>query len=306
MIGFNRPDLLRGALESLPEDNRTVYIAIDGPRNNVEEEIVEQCREVANWFQDKAIDRKVFTKFSKENQGCKYGVFSAINWAFECEEKLIILEDDIRPIKQFYDFCDAALKIFKSEQNIWQINGWTPLDHKRKDISLYETTHAHIWGWATWKDRWEKYDLELVTWEHRSLSTQKIFQNSKVHKNFDIYWQKVLDDCLTGKIDTWDSQWLYSMWLHDSMAISPSKTLCGNVGFDRRATHTFNSGGEVFSRLPENDILLNSECFDNLDKSLANDYLHDMLCYNLDQVTRGFPGKLLVKLRREYMKFFTK
>lgn len=282
VIGFNRPDLLSIALKSIPHDGRSIYISIDGARNLDEEFAVNRSVVIAENYQSVSINNVLIRK-SKLNQGCKYGVVNAIEWAFQHEDSLIILEDDIIPQTSFFDFCDQGLSIFADDQNIWQLNGWTPRDeHNDSLVSFYQTRHAHIWGWATWKSRWQKFDLELDNWQSQDFSEFAIFKGVELHKNFNSYWNRTLKACACGEIDTWDSQWLYSMWVNDSYAISPSSRLCGNNGFDSRATHTPTAGGDLFSKMPESNISFLREELVNFDDTLEFDVIHDLECYKLD------------------------
>jgi hypothetical protein len=285
VIAFNRPDFLTLALKTIPQDGRSVYIAIDGARNSTEKFAVSQSNLIAENYKKTVTNSNVAVRSSIANQGCKYGVFNAIDWAFKFEDALIIMEDDISPHPQFYDFCDQGLTIFAESENIWQLNGWTPLNENlHSNISFYQTRHAHIWGWATWKNRWEKFDLELKNWQDQNFNQLPIFKNVDLHKNFDFFWNRTLTACANGEIDTWDSQWLYSMWSNESYAISPSSRLCGNIGFDSRATHTPTSGGELFSKMPNPNVFFLPKDLAGFDSTLQYDVIHDLECYKLDDI----------------------
>ena len=285
IIGFNRPDLLKDLFNLIPDDGRNIYVAIDGPRNEEEAQIVKESITVVQESVNRFTKNSISTKFSECNQGCKYGVFNAINWAFSLEESLIILEDDVRPSNQFFEYCDKGLELFENNEKIWQLNGWTPIEMDELDVNFYQTIHAHIWGWASWKSRWSKFDLEMSSWTGDGISTLDLFRNRKMHKNFDKFWTSNLNSCGRGEIDTWDTQWLYSMWVNSGTALSPTKLLCGNVGFDERATHTATSGGEVFSRLPDNDVIFSLENLIDFDSGYTHDLTHDVICYKLDQLS---------------------
>lgn len=47
-------------------------------------------------------DCEIHTLFQKENLGCCVGVYSAINWLFDNEDKGIIIEDDCVLRDSFY------------------------------------------------------------------------------------------------------------------------------------------------------------------------------------------------------------
>ena len=237
VMGFLRSEALRNLLESLPITQKKVYISIDGPRNNSEKILVDASIEVAQKFQLIRSGTHVEIKTNPQNLGCKYGITSAINWAFESELSLIILEDDIVITKEFLEFADWGLKRYQYSKEIWQINGWSPLSVEDGIRSHYLSIFAYGWGWATWKDRWEQIDLELEEYDSSDLRDLPGLSHAKLSPNFNKWWSDKLNRCKEG-LDTWDYQWNFSMWIHAGVSLSPSLSLTGNVGFDELATHT--------------------------------------------------------------------
>ena len=52
---------------------------------------------------------------------------------------------------------------------------------KRGDGSYYFSMYSHIWGWASWRDRWELYDVEMKNINQFKINNKfkKIFKNKK-------------------------------------------------------------------------------------------------------------------------------
>ena len=69
-------------------------------------------------------DCEVITLFRKNNLGCKKAIVGAINWFFDNEEQGIILEDDIVPKNEFFEFCDIMLEKYKDESIIKAVSGF--------------------------------------------------------------------------------------------------------------------------------------------------------------------------------------
>ena len=65
-----------------------------------------------------------------------------------------------------------------------------------------------IWGWATWKDRWENYDINLSKWpEVKSTKTLDNIFNDDLQKQ---YWENIWESFYnSGKPDTWDYAWVF-------------------------------------------------------------------------------------------------
>jgi hypothetical protein len=96
------------------------------------------------------------------------------------------------------------------------------------------------WGWATWKDRWEK-----VTWD-ASLLEHRLNQRKKT-PGFDFAgfsYRNLLKQQCEGKIDSWAIRFYASMYLMDGLCLFPGSSLVANNGFDGSGTHT--SGKNVW------------------------------------------------------------
>jgi hypothetical protein len=190
---------------------------------------------------------KLLTRQS--NLGCKEAVRSAIDWAFETEQRLIILEDDISFKDEFLETMDNWLERFDGDKEVFHLNGYNPLPKNMEVRFSYLCRYTHVWGWATWRDRWDFYDRELESWDGGDLRLLPGLLGQDLSDEFCEYWNKQLIACSEG-LDTWDIQWLYSQWRYGGFSLTPGRRLTGNIGFDERATHTKQSGGRSRERQP--------------------------------------------------------
>lgn len=235
VIGFNRPDLLSQVLRDKNLITRRVFISIDGPRNSAEAAAVHECVAIAHMFNSTHPDS--FVRTSDKNLGCKLGVSGAIDWVFQTEDEVIILEDDVVPNDFFYVFMDEMLEANRENHRIWQVGGHCALPGHLESNKIHLSQFPQIWGWATWKNRWQKYDQSLESWTGSfpmNSATNLLVNGSRP---LNQYWTQRLNECRAG-FDTWDYQWVYSMWANSALSISPGRNLCANQGFDERATHT--------------------------------------------------------------------
>ncbi|GAB3944218.1 hemolytic protein HlpA [Spirosoma harenae] len=212
-----------------------MFIAIDGPRPDRlgEAEAVYQCQQLVE-----AVDWPctIKTLFRNENLGCKRAVSSAISWFFEQVETGIILEDDCLPDNAFFHYCQDMLTRYKNDERVMHISGANLVsDHRWSDDSYLFTAICHIWGWASWRRAWQKYDVTMATYPTRreSLITHRIPDPIS-----QTYWLTMFDNCYKGNVDTWDFQWVYSIWANDGLGILPDRNLITNIGFGEQATHT--------------------------------------------------------------------
>jgi hypothetical protein len=237
-IVFNRPDLTERVFQNI----RTIkpnqlFIAADGPRFNKQGE-VEQCAEVRAVFNNIDWPCDVQTRFSEKNQGCKIGVSSGIDWFFRHVEEGIILEDDCLPDISFYRFCETLLEYYKNDERIMHIGGLNLQDGiTRGDASYYFSKIAHIWGWATWKRAWDKFDVNISTFPDKKGDLYRLIPDSSARE----YWLKNFELVHKKEKDTWDYQWQYTLFINNGLAVLPNKNLVSNIGFNLNATHTIDS-----------------------------------------------------------------
>lgn len=234
---FNRPDTTARVFQRIREIKpRHLFISADGPRAHKihEKELCDAARKVVanvDWECD------VKTNFREENAGCKISVSSGITWFFKNVEEGIILEDDCLPEISFFYFCETLLAYYRDDERIMHIGGANFQDgNTRGNGSYYFSNINHIWGWATWKRAWGKYDVGVSSYPEllRQDMLPHLFTNPKMEK----FWEKRFELAYNGKIDTWDIQWQYTMSVNHGLAVIPNQNLVANIGFDAAATHT--------------------------------------------------------------------
>lgn len=237
-IIFNRPDTTARVFAEIARARPPKLLVIgDGPRSGRfgEEERVTAARDIirrVDW------DCEVLTNFSATNLGCKQRVSSGIDWVFQQVEEAIILEDDCLPSPTFFRFCEELLVRYRHDQRIGMISGDNfQFGRRRNEDSYYFSKYVHIWGWASWRDRWVgSYDVALNKWPRIRDEgwLTDIVGNAREAR----YWQKIFENVYRGKINTWDYQWVFVNWLENRVAIMPTINLISNIGFGRNATHT--------------------------------------------------------------------
>lgn len=234
---FNRPDTTKQVFEEIRKAQPPrLYIAADGPRDHKlgEKDLCEETRAIkdkVDW------DCEVKTLFREKNLGCGKAVSQAISWFFENEEEGIILEDDILPHPDFFAYCEELLEKYRNDETIATIDGRNHLYGAVKSFDSYGFLYyPHIWGWATWRRVWNKYNINLKT-----ISWNKIAKNLKnlgLNRSAIRYWYQIFLTMKYRPLDTWDYQ-LSFMSMHNGLLnIMPYYNITRNIGFDDRATHT--------------------------------------------------------------------
>ena len=233
-IIFKRLDTTKMVFEAIRKAKpQKLYIAADGPRTLAEKQATDTVRN----YVLKNIDWpcQIFSEFQDQNLGCRYGVSHAITWFFQHEPEGIILEDDCLPHPDFFHFCSELLIHYRDNQKVWGIGGGNFQDgQNRGSGSFYFSHHVYIWGWATWADRWAKYDVDL-----KNIRTFTGLSTKKYSWGEYAYWKKIFTQVKYKKFNTWDYQWMFTMWQNKGLWVVPNKNLVGNIGFGPDATHTF-------------------------------------------------------------------
>jgi len=237
-IIFNRPDTTERVFAEIAKAKPPKLLVVgDGARTDRagEAEKVAGARAIidrVDW------DCEVLTNFSEVNLGCKRRVSSGIDWVFEQVEDAIILEDDCLPHPTFFRFCEELLALYRDDQRIGMISGDNfQFGHTINDDSYYFSNINHIWGWATWRSRWQHdYDVSMKHWPLiRDEKRMFDWYGSKVEQNS---WEHIFADVYQGKIDTWDYQWNFGSRINGRLAAMPNVNLISNIGFGAGATHT--------------------------------------------------------------------
>ena len=234
---FNRPDTTAQVFEKIRALRpRFLYVAADGPRADRSGE-AERCHETRKIIEAVDWDCQVKTLFRDENLGCRNAVSSAVSWFFDQVEEGIILEDDCLPDPSFFTYCAELLEKYRRDDRIMHIGGTNYQDgNKRGDASYYFSRYPHIWGWASWRRAWKHYDVAMTKFpEFREGNViQTLWSDQKMQKA----WMTNLQATFDGKIDTWDHQWTFSMWMQKGLSILPNVNLISNIGWGPGATHT--------------------------------------------------------------------
>jgi hypothetical protein len=228
---FNRPETTQEVFEAIRKAKpRRLYIAADGPRADRAGEI-EKCQQVRLIATNIDWDCEIQTLFRDANVGCRRAVSEAISWFFKHEEQGIILEDDCNPVNSFFRYCDELLIAYSGDKRVGQISGFNRGVSLSTSYSYFFSQDSPIWGWATWRDRWDLYKDDVA--DIAALSDYHEYTGAK--RKFLLALRSA-----RGEIDTWDYLWTFALTDNNLLSTIPSTNLITNIGFGGDATHTGN------------------------------------------------------------------
>ena len=233
LIAFNRPNTTQKVFDEIKKNKPSkFYFAVDAPRNgNISDEI--NCKLVQEIANQVDWECEFHKRFSNINQGCGPGPYNAITWAFENEDRLIILEDDCVPAQSFFNYCDELLEKYKNDTRIWLISGNQFNEEAVKtNHSYFFSKYGHTWGWATWKRCWEQMDLKMSNYP--LIIEQDLFKSAFRTKKEARFFEKIYNEIYydrTSMSHIWDFQFAFYLLSNNHLSIVPSKNLVKNIGY---------------------------------------------------------------------------
>lgn len=234
---FNRPEIARKSFEAIRKQKpQKLYIACDGARANKPGEI-ELLEKTRNTILN-AIDWEceVKTLFQNDNLGCGKGVFTAISWLFENEERGIILEDDCVVNSSFFMFMEQILEKYKDDQRIGMVAGSNLVpSYQETRFSYFFSHYKSCWGWGSWRRAWANMDIDMK-WRNDYL--MDVINNSGYYAKGQDKWLHQLKCIDTNYVSAWDWQWYFTLAAQNQLCVFPSVNLVTNIGNDANATHT--------------------------------------------------------------------
>jgi hypothetical protein len=289
---FNRPGTTIQVFKRIREVKPArLYISADGPRSADEKAKCEEARSVVamvDW------PCQVFTRFSEVNQGCRYGVSSGISWFFENEPEGIIVEDDCLPDLSFFRYADELLEKYRNDEIIMHI-GASNFQHSDFNIdqSYYFSRYNHIWGWATWRRAWKHYEVDMrqINTDDFKMRLAQLFEKSAERS----FWLEMFKYVRSGNINTWDYQWMFALWMHQGLAITPAVNLVSNIGFGAGGTNT-QIGDEKFAGNKTISMAFPLKHPDKIEINKAADHYTGNYLFKIFQNAKTF--NLKIKLAR--------
>lgn len=227
---FNRPDTFEKLLAQLRIVQPTrLYIVADGHRSYREGEDV-KCRNTRALVNTIDWECEIKTLFFDENKGNTYVLYHGINWLFEHEERMIFFEDDNVPDVTFFPFCEELLERYKDDHRIMHINGSSFIDFSEDNPdSYYFSRFLSIWGFATWKRAWEKFQLDAII-KDSDKTYEEVIRFASLNLFDRMYIQQIFNYHRKGKEKVFDQRWMYHVWKYKGLGITPTSNLNSNIG----------------------------------------------------------------------------
>jgi len=246
---YNRPNHLQKLLYSLSKNEEIkysdVYFFVDVDINSkADEEVIKLINK--NWNV-----KSLTLSVNEENYGVRKNIVNGINEVLSHHSSIIVLEEDLEVSEYFLNFMNRGINFYKDDPKVWQISGYsldTLLNIKNK---AYVSSQLDCWGWATWADRWNKFEKNFEN-KIKKLGDESINKFNLDKFNKLNYRQLELNE--ENVINTWAIFWYQDMFLNNAKTIAPINSLVKNNGFDGSGVHKSSSNFYNIKNLNNNKV----------------------------------------------------
>lgn len=227
---YTRLGHLRRTVEALARNScaadTDLFIASDYP---YDESHGSQVEEVRNYLKTISGFKSVNVILRDRNFGVDANYNDAIDFIFENNDRVILMEDDIVTGCHFLDFINDGLRLYGPNGRVLAVNGYmwpklqTPISTDTLLLPLY-----NAWGTGFHKENFRKIKSNPSVSQH-IIADWKLFLKA----NFLMPGiALLLLEMARGKLHAWDVDCFLYMLEHDLLVLFPNKSLVKNIGFD--------------------------------------------------------------------------
>ena len=207
-----------------------IYIVCDYGRNYYEIQNVNKVRKI--------IEKSFITEnnekiYYEKNIGLRNIFPLALKYIFNKEKKIIVLEDDVLPHMSFFKFVDDLLKKYNYNKKISLITGLNLNTKLTRNLpeDYFFSKNTFIWGWGTWKDRWNIYDSRLKNW-NKYKNSGRFLSEFPIQSEYR-FWNNQLTNLKKNlHKGAWDFPFSFANFYHKKFSIVPRVNLIKNIGIE--------------------------------------------------------------------------
>jgi len=233
LFTYNRPHHTKQVIKALAKNTilpDKLYVFQDG---------LKQKEHRKDWQEVKNIIRQINfcnTEIieASNNNGLAKSVVDGINYVFQSNESIIVLEDDCVPAPSFMNFMYQALEKYQDIRKVYNINGYgEKMEIRKNKYDAYFLGRASSWGWGTWKDRWLKYSQDNEILNRLMADAHSSLKLSRWGRDLP----DMMEDRINGRNDSWAVYWALIVIENNGLCLRPYESLVKNIGFDASGVH---------------------------------------------------------------------
>lgn len=235
ILAFNRPQCTEALVNCLLDYSfKSIFINIDGPRVPSEAFLTEMTFSILSRLRGNT--SQFYVNKNKSNRGCKTSCITALTFAFENSNELIVLEDDCIPSDSFFKHVELGLELSRKSTSIAHISGSNLVANITNADKPYLSRYINNWGWAMTSEWFSKIYpgmLWLADINRRLASSRTFNSLSMPQRNYliEIFKHSVCSATI------WDFYIQYGLFENSAYSLIPHTNLVRNIGFGSDATH---------------------------------------------------------------------
>jgi hypothetical protein len=235
LFTYKRLALTRQTIEALQRNllagQSELFIFSDGAR--AEHDLL-KVQSVRDYLRTVTGFKKVTIIESEKNMGLAGSIINGVSNIINAFDQVIVLEDDLVTSRNFLSFCNQALDHYRDHPQLLSVGAYTrPIDGLAGN-EVYFTRRATSWGWATWKDRWNRVDWEVSDFTRFSADRGQRKKFNEMGSDM----AGMLDRQMRGEMSSWAIRWCYHQFRYSLYTVFPAVSKVINIGFTEDATHT--------------------------------------------------------------------
>ena len=155
---------------------------------------------------------------------------------FKKFDKAIILEDDNFVSKNFLEFMNNSLEIYKNDRKVSCIYAYFPkTKNELPETFFLRGSWTLTWGTAIWKRSWKLFEPNANKLLNE-IKRKKLIKDFNFDNSFD--WFSMLERCAKNQNQSWSVRWYASTFLKKTFTLFPKRSLCKNIGMDGSGVNT--------------------------------------------------------------------
>lgn len=271
---YNRPWHTRQTVEALQKNKLAIdsnlFIFSDAAKNP---ETLEKVQKVREYIKTIKGFRSVNIVERKYNCGLAESIISGVTEIVNQFGKVIVLEDDLVTSSYFLTYMNCGLKFYYPDEHILSITGFSFTRNfinfpKNYNYDVYLHIRPMSWGWATWKNRWDGVDWNIMDFNNFIRDRKKIEQFNRGGTDLT----KMLIYQVEKNIDSWYIRWAYHAFITNKYSVYPKISFVNNIGHDDTGVHCRKVNNNIFSHseLCDKDIQLSNDL--QIDYAIMNKF----------------------------------
>ncbi len=266
LFAFNRLEPLKVCVSALLSNSEAkdtdLIVFVDGPRPDKEGE-KETVSIVREYVKTISGFKSLTYHFSDCNKKLGPSIIAGVSDVINEYGRAIVIEDDLIVSKNYLSFMNQCLNLYEGTKDVFSVCGHSiklkiPADYT---YDIYFGPRSNSWGWATWKDRWEKCDWILEDWD-------AVKKNSRAFNKWGgSNCFSLLKGWKEGENQSWAIRFCYSQFIHRAVSVFPVISHVDNEGFDGKGTNCkkFNRYEFVFDKTDRKEFVLPESVIINKD-----------------------------------------